>query len=142
MNGAAQSMDGGGGSGNWRWRASRWRQDRGGQRQRRWRRNGRRDGGAITMRSIESAVDDSGGNGQRWYNGWQDNRASAAGQGDGVSPLAGNVGNMSATCRRQATMLTSFAPTGQFWQHYFLCVGTLLCCDFPTLAYHKQTIIV
>ena len=50
------------------------------------RRNGRQDGGAITMRDIEIAVDGGGGDGRRRRNGWQDDRASAAGQGDGVRP--------------------------------------------------------
>ena len=34
------------------------------------RRNGRQDGGAITMRDIEIAVDGSGGDGRRRHNGW------------------------------------------------------------------------
>ncbi len=38
------------------------------------------------MRGIEIAVDGGGGNGRRRHNGWQDGRAAAAGQGDGVSP--------------------------------------------------------
>jgi len=38
------------------------------------------------MRGIEIAVDGGGGNGRRRRNGRQDGRASAAGQGDGVSP--------------------------------------------------------
>jgi hypothetical protein len=38
------------------------------------------------MRGIEIAVDGGGGDGQRRRNGRQDGRASAAGQGDGVSP--------------------------------------------------------
>jgi len=55
---------------------------------RRWRRwaSAGRDGGAITMRGIEIAVDGSGGDGRRRRNGRQDGRAAAAGQGDGVSP--------------------------------------------------------
>jgi hypothetical protein len=48
---------------------------------------------------------------------------------------------MLATCRRQATMSPIFAPTGQFRRLDFLCVGTLLCRDFPTLTYHEQTIV-
>ena len=32
-----------------------------------------------------------------------------------------------------------FAPTGQFQQHDFLCVGTLLCRDFPTSTYVPRT---
>jgi hypothetical protein len=62
--------------------------DCGGRRQWRWRRNGRRDGGAITMRGIEIAVDGVGGDGRRRRrrNGRQNSKASAAGQGDGVSP--------------------------------------------------------
>jgi hypothetical protein len=35
------------------------------------------------------------------------------------SNLAGNVGNMSATCRRQGKMSPIFVPTGQFWRHDF-----------------------
>jgi hypothetical protein len=31
--------------------------------------------------------------------------------------LAGNVGDMSATCRRQGEMSPIFVPTGQFWRH-------------------------
>ena len=46
---------------------------------------------------------------------------------------------MSATCRQHGKMLPIFVPTGQIWQHGFLCVGTLLCRDFPTLTYHEQT---
>jgi len=66
-------------------RQQRWH-DRGGRRQWRWRRNGRGDGGVITMRGIEIAVDGGGGDGQRRCNGRQDRRAAAAGQGDGVIP--------------------------------------------------------
>ncbi len=33
--------------------------------------------------------------------------------------LAGNVGDMSATCRRQGEMSPIFVPTGQFWRHGF-----------------------
>ncbi len=33
--------------------------------------------------------------------------------------LAGNVGDISATCWRQGEMSPIFAPTGQFWQHDF-----------------------
>ena len=40
----------------------------------------------IMMRGIEIAVDGGGGDGRRRRNWWQDGRASAAGQGDGVSP--------------------------------------------------------
>jgi hypothetical protein len=47
---------------------------------------------------------------------------------------------MSATCRRHGKMSPIFVPTGQIWRHVFLCVGTLLCRDFPTLTYHEQTI--
>ncbi len=65
--------------------------DCGGQRQWRWRRNGRQDGGAITMRGIEIAVDGSGGNGRGRHNGRQDSRASAAGQGDGGSSSSRDV---------------------------------------------------
>ena len=54
--------------------------------------------------------------------------------------LAGNVGNMSVTCRRQGEMSPIFVPTGEIWRHGFLCVGTLLCRDFPTLTYHEQMI--
>ena len=43
-------------------------------------------GSRIMMGGIEIAVDGSGGDGQQWRNGWQDGRAAAAGQGDGVSP--------------------------------------------------------
>jgi hypothetical protein len=50
------------------------------------RRNGRRDGSAITMRGIEITVDGGGDDGQRRRNGRQDGRALVAGQGDGVSP--------------------------------------------------------
>jgi len=63
--------------------------DHGGQWQRRRQRNGRQDGGAITMRSIEIAVNGGGGNGRWWRSGRQDGRASTAGQGDGVSPSSG-----------------------------------------------------
>ena len=59
---------------------------RGGRLQRRRRRNGRQDSGAITMRGIEITVDDGGGKGQRRRNGLQGGRVSVAGQGDGVSP--------------------------------------------------------
>ena len=38
------------------------------------------------MRGIEIAVDGGGSDGRRWRNGRQDGSASAAGQGDGVSP--------------------------------------------------------
>jgi hypothetical protein len=58
----------------------------------------------------------------------------------GVCSLAGNVGDMSATCWRQGKMSPIFVPTGKIWQHVFLCVGTLLCRDFPTLTDHEQTI--
>jgi hypothetical protein len=47
---------------------------------------------------------------------------------------------MSATCRRQGEMSPIFVPTGEIWRHGFLCVGTLLCRDFLTLAGHEQTI--
>ena len=53
--------------------------------------------------------------------------------------LAGNVGDMLATCRRHCKMSPIFVPTGQIWRHVFLCVGTLLCRVFPTLTYHEQT---
>ncbi len=33
--------------------------------------------------------------------------------------LAGNVGDMSTTCRRQGEMSPIFVPTGQFWRHGF-----------------------
>ena len=49
------------------------------------------DGGRITMHSIEIAVDGGGGDGRRQCNGRQDGRASAAGQGDGVSPSSLDV---------------------------------------------------
>ena len=56
--------------------------------------------------------------------------------------LAGNVGNMLATCRQQGKMLPIFVPTGQFWQHGLQCVGTLLCRYFPTLTYQGETTYV
>ncbi len=46
-----------------------------------------------------------------------------------VAVLAGNVGNMLATCQRQVTMLPIFAPTSQFWRHVS-CVLVLV----PVLA--------
>ena len=52
------------------------------------RRNGRQDGSVITMRGIEITVDGGGDDGRRRRNGRQDGRASAAGQGDGVSPYS------------------------------------------------------
>ncbi len=33
--------------------------------------------------------------------------------------LAGNVGDMSATCRRHCEMSRIFVPTGQIWRHGF-----------------------
>ncbi len=33
--------------------------------------------------------------------------------------LAGNVGDMSATCRRHCKMSPIFVPTGQIWRHGF-----------------------
>ena len=49
--------------------------------------------------------------------------------------LAGNVGNMSATCRRQGKMSPIFVPTGQFWRHGLQCVGTLCV----TISQHCRT---
>jgi hypothetical protein len=52
--------------------------------------------------------------------------------------LAGNVGDMLATCWQQGKMLPIFAPTGQFRRHGFYCVGTLLCRIFPTQTDQRQ----
>ena len=43
-----------------------------------------------------------------------------------VAVLAGNVGNMLATCQRQVTMSPIFAPTGQFLRHVS-CVLAHFC---------------
>ena len=92
MNGAAQLMDGGGGDGDGRQRASLQWETATVVAQLRWvtataaARNGRQECGVITMCSIENAVDGGGGDGRRRRNGRQDGRASRAGQGDGVSP--------------------------------------------------------
>ena len=84
-------MDGGGGGEDGRRRALRWETVTAGtiaMGDQRWRqrRNERRDGGMITMCSIEIAVDGGGGDGRQWHNGRQDGRAASAGQGDGVRP--------------------------------------------------------
>ena len=44
-----------------------------------------------------------------------------------MAGLAGKVGDMSATCRRQGKMSPIFVPTGQFRRHGFWWVGSLLC---------------
>ncbi len=52
--------------------------------------------------------------------------------------LAGNVGDMLATSDNVA----NFCPNRPISATCFSCVGTLLCCDFPTLTYHEQTIFL
>ena len=59
---------------------------------------------------------------------------------DVFPPLAGNVGDMSATCRRQGEMSPIFVPTGQFRRHVSLVSEHFCVVNLPTSTYQRQTI--